>query len=250
MNLQSSKKNWDNLAREDALFVILTYKDKRGGKWGVQDFFNTGIEEVAEDLAYIKDKGILLRPGKALDFGCGVGRLTQALAHHFDEVTGVDVSSVMIDLANTYNQHGNKCIYHASTSNTLGEFSDSYFDFVFSKITLQHIKPMYSTQYIRALSRLVAPGGILYFQLTSAPSEQYIRKSTRLAIKKMLPERVNELLRDMKHRRTGYVDVFGVPREEVEHILIQSNMIIRDIRPDKSAGDNWHSFVYCAQKQP
>lgn len=249
MNLQSSEKNWDHLAREDAMFVILTYKDKRGKKWEREEFFDTGIAEVNSDLGSIKNLGVSLRFGKALDFGCGVGRLTQALADHFDEVHGVDISRAMVDLANTYNRHGSTCTYHASTSNMLAEFPDNYFDFVFSKITLQHIKPIYSTQYIRALSRIVAPGGVLYFQLTSAPSEQHDKKNMRLALKSLLPDRINEWLRDMKYSNVGRVDVFGVPRKEVEDILIASNMAIRDICPDASAGENWQSFTYCAEKR-
>ncbi len=34
--------------------------------------------------------GVTIPHGKALDFGCGVGRVTQALAQYFDEVYGVD----------------------------------------------------------------------------------------------------------------------------------------------------------------
>jgi predicted TPR repeat methyltransferase len=35
----------------------------------------------------------------AVDFGCGVGRLTQALGDHFERAIGIDVSPTMIRLA-------------------------------------------------------------------------------------------------------------------------------------------------------
>ena len=38
--------------------------------------------------------------GTALDFGCGVWRLTQPLADHFKEVCGIDISPNFIELAN------------------------------------------------------------------------------------------------------------------------------------------------------
>ena len=41
--------------------------------------------------------------GRGLDFGCGVGRLTQALARRMNRVVGADISPVLIDLARTLN---------------------------------------------------------------------------------------------------------------------------------------------------
>jgi 2-polyprenyl-3-methyl-5-hydroxy-6-metoxy-1,4-benzoquinol methylase len=52
--------------------------------------------------------------GRALDFGCGVGRLTQALATHYDKVDGVDISWEMINLARRHNQHGDRVKYFAN----------------------------------------------------------------------------------------------------------------------------------------
>ena len=37
-----------------------------------------------------------LHRGTALDFGCGVGRLSQALTKYFEQVAGVDISHTMI----------------------------------------------------------------------------------------------------------------------------------------------------------
>ena len=42
----------------------------------------------------------------ALDFGCGIGRLSQALAEHFDQVYGVDISPKMIELARAAQSQG------------------------------------------------------------------------------------------------------------------------------------------------
>ena len=40
----------------------------------------------------------------ALDFGCGAGRLSRALAAHFEHVVGVDVSASMIETARALNR--------------------------------------------------------------------------------------------------------------------------------------------------
>lgn len=49
--------------------------------------------ECAATLGHPRERGV------ALDFGCGVGRLTRALAAFFDRATGVDISSSMIEEA-------------------------------------------------------------------------------------------------------------------------------------------------------
>ena len=43
------------------------------------------------------------------------------------------------------------------------------FDFVYSSLVLQHMKPEYSQNYIKEFLRILAPGGLVYFQL---PAEQ------------------------------------------------------------------------------
>lgn len=60
-------------------------------------------------IEYVRSLNIDCPRKHALDFGCGVGRLTQALAAHFDEVTGVDISPSMIKLAKKYSRHGDGC---------------------------------------------------------------------------------------------------------------------------------------------
>ncbi|WP_420485333.1 class I SAM-dependent methyltransferase [Iningainema tapete] len=103
----------------------------------------------------------------ALDFGCGVGRLSQAMVQYFETVHGVDISPSMLKLADKYNQHGSKCKYHLNDQDNLKLFPDNYFDFIYSKITLQHMEPQYSRRYIREFLRILAPQGLLIFQIPS-----------------------------------------------------------------------------------
>ena len=46
----------------------------------------------------------------ALDFGCGVGRLSHALADLFLNVTGIDVSPTMVAKANELNNNPDKAM--------------------------------------------------------------------------------------------------------------------------------------------
>jgi len=109
----------------------------------------------------------VVRRGSALDFGCGVGRLTQALAPHFDRVVGVDVSPAMHDLATRLNQSPQKVSYVCNHTKDLRTFGDGSFDFIVSSIVLQHIRPEMTCSYLREFLRLLTPAGIAVFQLPS-----------------------------------------------------------------------------------
>ena len=78
-SLKNTKNEWETLAKLDSLWAILSEKNKRFGKWDVNEFFDTGEKEIAAVIIYLKEKGVFLkRINRVLDFGCGVGRLTRA----------------------------------------------------------------------------------------------------------------------------------------------------------------------------
>ena len=127
-------------------------------RWDPEQFFRSGETEIADILEYAGDRGQGINPGKALDFGCGVGRLTQALCSHFDQVLGVDIAPSMIDLARKFNQYGSRCDYLLNAADHLDLFPEDHFDFICSMQVLQHMKPdlmrSYIRGYIRALARV------------------------------------------------------------------------------------------------
>src|ERR1700733_3470468 len=162
MNLDTLKNNWDSLAKRDALFAILTDHRRVGGKWNVVEFMDTGEAEIEAvmhhltSLRCIPDYG-----GTALDFGCGVGRVTQALARRFASCVGVDISQQMIEKAESFNRYAH-CRYVANSAERL-PFANAYFSFIYSNIVLQHVPRRFSTAYLREFVRVLAPGGILVF---------------------------------------------------------------------------------------
>src|SRR6266566_1796675 len=109
LNLPKLQRNWDLLGRTDPLWAILFDPTKRGNRWRPEEFFATGRQEVARLLADLDRVGVPVRPGRALDFGCGAGRLTQALAEPFEEVDGVDIAPSLLALAERYNRCGLRC---------------------------------------------------------------------------------------------------------------------------------------------
>ena len=104
--------------------------------------------------------------GRALDAGCGSGRHTRALAEHFDDVVGVDISEPLIDIARQ--RPGPHLRYLASD---LMAFTDGAgFDLVFSSATLHHVSDLDAA--LLRLRGLLRAGGtaILIDNVASQPT--------------------------------------------------------------------------------
>lgn len=245
-NLKSSQKIWNNLAREDAFSAVLTYKEKKGNKWDAEGFFQTGVDEVSNDMKYVLSLADV-KKGSALDFGCGVGRLTQALAPHFKTMYGIDISSQMIEIANRYNTFGTNCRYIVNIRNDLSLIPNNSLDFIYSKITLQHMRFSRAQRYMREFVRILTPGGILFFQLPSAPLRP-VQSGSWYCIKKIVPAACIEFLQfTLKKKSRAYV--YPTDQEKVIHILEKSGMALLGVREDFSDPKHWRGYQYCAKKR-
>ena len=168
MGFGPHQRDWNELAEMDPLWAILSAPGKRYGKWDVAEFLESGEREIEDALEHGRRLGFPQSFDSALDFGCGVGRLTRALAGRFQTSVGVDVSPVMIEQAHRLNADRPACSFVLNTTDDLAFASDGAFDLVYCNIVLQHL-PSHSTmeRYIREFVRVVRPGGLLVFQLPS-----------------------------------------------------------------------------------
>jgi SAM-dependent methyltransferase len=161
-------RGWDEIGRLDALWAILSDPAKRHGRWDVDEFLATGQREIDTMLETARRWNLPQRRGRALDFGCGVGRLTRALAVYFVSVVGVDVSEVMVSQARTLNADTPSCSFDVIGESGLAGYPDQSFDLIYSWIVLQHIpQRTLIDQYMLDFVRLLADGGLLVFQLPS-----------------------------------------------------------------------------------
>lgn len=142
---------------------------RRGGGWSVDEFMTTGTHNV-ERLRNIVDAHGLSFGERILDFGCGVGRLTNALVEVGSEVVGVDIAQSMIDEARRLNRHPDRVGFVHYDGGRL-PFADDEFDSAVSLITIQHAPPDVQVACLRELNRVVRPGGIVAVQIPSGPRE-------------------------------------------------------------------------------
>jgi len=166
-NLLSSQHYWDRHAASDPLWAVLAFPDKRGGRWTLQEFMKTGEREIALLFHRFAELQFAVPAGQALDFGCGVGRLTQALARRLERVVGADISPVMIDLARRLNRYPDRARYICTAETDLDTLPARSFGCIYSNIVLQHVAPDISVRYLDEFFRLLQPNGLLVFQLPS-----------------------------------------------------------------------------------
>jgi len=158
---------WESLARHDPLWAVLSDPTRKGRKWDLPSFFATGRREISTLFYQLEDLKIAVDRRLALDFGCGVGRVTQALADHFERVVGVDISETMVRLAGRLNRYRERVRYILNQTGDLAVFPDAEFSFIYTNIVLQHIPPAAAWKYLAEFWRVLAPGGLLIFQLPS-----------------------------------------------------------------------------------
>jgi SAM-dependent methyltransferase len=173
--LQDVATTWEAQAQADPLWAVLSEPDKRGRRWSLEEFLESGREQVEHSLSRFEALGgVLPRRQTAVDFGCGVGRLTQPLAGHFEHVIGIDISPTMVAIARRLNRFGERVSYVVNEKPDLSFLGDRSVNLVFSHITLQHLPTEVAKGYLDEFFRVLEPGGGLIFQLPSHLTDEYL----------------------------------------------------------------------------
>ncbi len=137
------------------------------------EFFLSGVQYVDEVMKNIYkhiDPGF--KPKVAVDFGCGVGRLTLPLSEVATEVYGMDISEGMLTEAR------NNCLDKKNISLILSDDNLTLlpheYDLVHSYIVFQHIPVDRGMQIARILIERLKKGGIgvLHFTYAALPKNK------------------------------------------------------------------------------
>jgi ubiquinone/menaquinone biosynthesis C-methylase UbiE len=243
MRLWQVRRHWNLFARRDPFWAVLTTPGTEGNRWAIDEFFARGQREVDAAITTIQARLPGAGRRQALDFGCGVGRITQALAQHFDRVTGVDISSDMLVHARRHNRHGDRVAYEHNPVAHLGRFADGTFDLVFSVLTLQHLAPEYSRRYLAEFMRVCAPHGAVYFQMTGRPVRPPRRSWYPPTVAKNAWRRINALL-----ALHPAMEMHSLSRAEVEALIRTAGGEIVWVDESHGAGQDYESCVYLARR--
>lgn len=239
MHLKNLKTSWEAFAKGDPMWAILTDPQKKGNKWTPEEFFASGQADIDGLMAYLDSLQVRFSFDTVLDFGCGIGRLSQGLCRYFTKVNGVDISPSMIEAAKRYNQYGDQCTYHVNKTPDLRLFDDTSMTFVYTVITLQHIPSHIQQHYIEEFFRLLKPGGVAVFRT--------ICSSTAW---RLVPARIADVCRILKYKGRPFMGAYGLPVIKVIKLIREAgcNLIELKVSPSDETRFRWLATQYCVVK--
>ena len=157
-----SDRDWQKWGKSDPYFGVMTGSEFRKDQIAenIERFFETGRRDISDTLAQTKRLYGDIAASRALDFGCGVGRLVLPLSERFAETVGVDISDSMIQEARRNCAAKNIRNVDFVRSDDALRLVAGTFDFVHSYNVLQHIPITRGLALTDRLLSLLKPGGV------------------------------------------------------------------------------------------
>ncbi|HEY5947817.1 MAG TPA: class I SAM-dependent methyltransferase [Kofleriaceae bacterium] len=234
------RKQWEALGARDPYWAVLTHPDKKGARWNKEQFFQTGVAEIDEVEQRLASLGISPHRGVALDYGCGVGRLSRALAPRFERVIGVDISEAMLVEARVANELIDNLELMRGSGHDLAEIASRSVDFIYSNIVLQHSPRDVQRRLIQEFCRVLAPGGALVFQ---TPSRANLR-TIGGALHFVLGNRILNIPRRIVYGKDGVMELHAVAKRDVMKLLAAGGVKLIEAERYDSAGPAFISYRY------
>jgi SAM-dependent methyltransferase len=162
--LEATAMAWTALGKTNAYWSVLTWDIFLNGlDEGV--FFRTGVADVSALKAWFGRSGYALADvSSIMELGCGVGRVTRALAEEVRCIVAVDISEPHIELAKQHVTGGADLTWvHLNRIDDLDGLPRV--DLLYSVITLQHNPPPVALRVLEKALDRVTPGGFAFFQV-------------------------------------------------------------------------------------
>ena len=166
--MRDTDRDWEDIGRHEPFHGVLSaprfLRDQMTDS-DLADFWQSGVMDIDHVLRTARHHLGDFVLDEAIDFGCGVGRLTRAMARHCVHVIGVDISSGMREIARQY---------APENVNVVGAIPDQMVNWVNSSIVFQHIPPQRRYLLFAELIGRVAPGGVFTIHVTFFKDRAYL----------------------------------------------------------------------------
>ncbi len=171
---------WEKQGKKDPYFGVLSdekFRTRQIDAAARAEFFESGERHVAACFEIVQRcLAPSFAPRRALDFGCGVGRLVIPLARRCREVVGVDVSPAMLaEARRNCDENGLGNVTLVEGRDGLGPVTGT-FDFVHTFIVLQHIPVPKGERIIAEMVARLEPGGVGAIQFTTKRRASPVRR--------------------------------------------------------------------------
>jgi 2-polyprenyl-3-methyl-5-hydroxy-6-metoxy-1,4-benzoquinol methylase len=151
--------DWRQIGATEPFWGVLTdprFKSENLTAENVESFYGSGLDHIGDVVARLRHQTGAAPRGRALDFGCGAGRLSEAMTAHADSVVGYDISPGMLE----------KARLRQGAAHYTDVLPDGPFDWINSFIVLQHIPPERGMALLEDLLDRLAPGGHVSLHVT------------------------------------------------------------------------------------
>jgi SAM-dependent methyltransferase len=240
--MAKNERAWEDWARIDPLWAVVTASDKKHGRWDLDEFFRSGQDTIDSLIEEGAAYGVPAHCGRALDFGCGVGRLTRALGTHMTHVLGLDVSGLMIEQAMVLNSGRSGIEFAVHRDADFHVIEDNSLDIVCSLLVLQHIPSIALIEnYLREFARVLAPGGFLFMNLPVGVPSPDLSLRGRLRPRTRFPTFLRRLgvSPALLYRHFNWnpdMPMNALPIERVRSILTEAGGRVLESRVDDDGG--------------
>jgi 2-polyprenyl-3-methyl-5-hydroxy-6-metoxy-1,4-benzoquinol methylase len=164
-------RDWERFGAEAPYYSVINterYRSEQLDDELIREVLETGESSSNTFLQFAQQRFGHFSRGRALEFGCGVGRLLLPLAREFEGVTGVDVSPAMLaEAERNCERAGAKNVQLVRSDDQLSQVEGA-FDFVLSYLVFQHIPVRRGEAIMKRLLDLVAPGGVVAIHFTTS----------------------------------------------------------------------------------
>ena len=214
------RSDWDRRARENAQHFIAC-----GHSESDEVFWGSGRRDLDQLILHDVE---LDSTARALEIGCGMGRILRPLSERIEKAFGVDISAEMIARARQA-LAGRGNVEVSVTHGRLGDFGDASLDFVYSFIVFQHIPTKKAvTRYLLEAARVLKGKGVFRFQVDGRPRPKTSAADTWLGVW----YEPQELRRELARSGFSIADLWG---EGTHYLWVTAIRESHPGRPDSRA---------------
>lgn len=242
--LEQVQISWEHFGWQEPHWSVLTTDEFRQANLAAnqEKFYESGRYGVEQFLNLLRRNGCLpekLSDKRIIEYGCGVGRVTHALAQRFGEVYAYDISAPHLRLARQFTDSLKlNNIRFTQIKHPKDVLHLPQVDAVYTAIVLQHNPPPVIRFILQALLGALTPGGVAYVQIVTYQQDYTFDAETYL---RTAPQRIGQV-----------VEMHVLPQRRVFEIIAQSRCRVLEVLDDAWAGYRGGdlSNTFLVQKQP
>lgn len=167
---------WNEKAKENAYWFVSSYGGY-GSERSLEEFWKSGNYiwgQLKAALGYSPEP-----THRVVEIGCGVGRMSRAMAPETGYIDAFDVSNEMLSIAGQANLPN--VIFRLGNGSDLQPLPDACADLVLAYCVFQHLPSEQVLQgYLADMARVVKPGGMIAFSLAKRTWTYYLLPAFRV----------------------------------------------------------------------